>query len=161
MDIENAKLFMDKIDEILADTEEFVNATKQLAAVRNSLESYISDTSKLIRSVSKTLDDLSKTVDYAQKFFKGDFTADIEKLMDEVKESVKTCSEQSILFKKQYDRIINSGNFIELQLDHSNIMDAIDELKEKQEESDRKLDRIIEIIESSKSIDNRLIPDEF
>lgn len=154
MEIEDAKTIQKKIDEILSDTEEFVNATKQLNSVKSAMDQYIMKVSALsedLRGISQKAYDC---VDYAGKFFKGDFTVEIQNLVDNIVIAAEMCSEQGTRLKNQYDELLKSDNFTELQADHSDILDAIgevlervEEIKSEEQSNGEKLDRILDILE--------------
>lgn len=157
MEIENSITFQEKIDEILSDTEKFVSATKQLNNVRDSLDQYIQNVS----SITKDLGSISKKayncVEYAGKFFKGDFTKEIKRLLDDMVATAEMCAEEGIRLKDQYDELLKADNFTELQVDHADILDSIGEVLEKGNEikseeqlNGRKLDMILKILEKQK-----------
>lgn len=153
MEIENAKAIQEKIDEILQDTEGFVNATKQLNIVKSALDQYIKNVSGLTEDLSSISKKAYDCVDYAGKFFNGDFTKEIQNLLGDIVAAVEMCAEQGTRLKNQYDDLLKSDNFTELQADHSDILDAIGEVSEKGEEiktevqlNGEKLDRILEIL---------------
>jgi hypothetical protein len=75
-------------------------------------------------------------------------------LLDDVVATVEVCAEQGVQLKNQYDDLLKSDNFTELQADHSDILDAIGEvaetgaqMKSEIELNGEKLDRILVILE--------------
>lgn len=154
MEVEDAKTIQKKIDEILNDTEEFVNATKQLNNVKSALDQYIKKVSSLTEDLSGISKKAYDCVDYAGKFFNGDFTKEFQNLLGDIVTAAEMCAEQGTRLKNQYDDLLKSDNFTELQADHSDILDAIGEVSERGEEiktevqlNSQKLDRILEILE--------------
>lgn len=157
MEIENATLIQEKIDDILHDTEGFVNATKQLNTVKHALDQYIKDVSVLTKDLSSISKKAYDCVDYAGKFFNGDFTKEIKKLISDIVVAVEMTAEQGKRLKVQYDDLLKADNFTELQTDHSNILDSIGEVFENGKEiktevelNGKKLDQILELLNNEK-----------
>lgn len=129
MDKADAVQFQQKIDEVLKDTEEFVNAARQLRQVKASLDNYIASLSTIESNVSGIAKNTADCANYAAGFFNGDFTKEIEDLFKRINGMIETCSDSVVSLKKQYDEILNADNYKELQSDHSMILDVIDDLK--------------------------------
>ena len=153
MDSKTAIDFQKKLDEVLKDTESFVNATNQLKAVKQSLDKYISSVGAIDSKLAEITSKSAECVNYASSFFNGDFTKEIDKLIGDVRVIVADCSASAELLEEQYNELLSSDSLIELQKDHSNILDVIDDVSSKVEEmkateeaNSHKLDIILEAI---------------
>ena len=157
MDIQESKAFQEKLDEILKDTESFVNATKQLNKAKESFYEYVEQVAALNHDFSKVSQKMAECVEYASKIFSDDFSNDVQTMREDVTTTMKLYSQKAEELKEQYYELLQTNQFSELQQDHSNILDSIDELFEfcrgiqvKQEEDSKKLDEIIELLKKKR-----------
>ena len=150
MDNESLKTFQKQLDEVLADTEEFVKASKQLNLVRESLNNYAQYLNTLNIKTKELVDNSAKMTHYAEGFFNGDFTKEATHLNNECLAIIQICEEKANLLKTQYDNLLADDNFKDLHQDHIDLLNELEviessiaEIKNQEEQNSEAIKEIL------------------
>ncbi len=155
MDIKESKQFQEKLDEILKDTESFVNASKELKNTKIALDQYIKEAEMLNESLRIISQKAGECAENTLLLMNGDFKGEIQSAAGEALAAMEICVEQSKRLQKEYEETLNLGNYKKLSEKIAGIMKSVDEIKtiientyNYAEENSEKLDRVLSLLEA-------------